>query len=486
MEERNAMKQLESINKKYLQMKAELQAKKPIIENKQKELEEKEEDLKVADAVIVLKKRKGLTAEVEKAKKDKENIKKEIKTIKEELENEKQNISKLTKGIEEILENLKENEELRKYIEECIAKRYKRENKELRRDKMKEEEKRKKSIEGLEKAKNTLEKIKKIQEDSFIKANLKRMFQAKQIVKELEEKLEKLDEKDPANKDEIEAIKAEIATKTERAERNKEAILGYFEKNKLDITETDLEEIEKTVMVYEGIVDIDATLSVRAQTYELVATKINDTIKKSDKKIRNYDKRIRINEKAIERCEVNEVKNEDGQKQMQESDDEISDQMQEDDIDLTSSEPVVGDEGQTINKSSTVDNGKIFNDHPENDDIREEEPQKKLNFFQKIFQKFFKRKALPEPVVKSRLSSNLDTEPELGVDGEEEPVTIEEDVLKKQESEAKKESYINEFQNSLKYDVVREMAEKLQNDKRREVRKEVKEEMKAEKESEER
>lgn len=286
---RSGMEELEIINRSYLRIKKTLENTKKLVEEKEKLLQEQEDELKLSEGIIVLGKRSNNIVRIEEAQKEKENAKKEIQKIQKELKEHREDIVELNSEMQGILNKLKENPELKQHIENCLATKYKREISKLVKEKkklIKEQEKISKKVEKVEKLKEL------IKNHPHLKNNLTGMLQAKLEIKELKVKLSKLDRKDPANKNEIDKIQKQIKEKESKENKNKGLMIKYFTSNKIDISEKDIKELEETIVQKNGVVDINKTLDKNIKEN-------NAKIEMYEKKVKNLDKRIRINEKSI-------------------------------------------------------------------------------------------------------------------------------------------------------------------------------------------
>lgn len=403
---RSGMEELERINKKYLRIKNELATKKQSVEKMKNDLQEKEEDIKILDGVIIVKQRSGNNAELESAKAKKQEVQKEIKAIKENLEDIKEEVQELDEKIKGILEKLKENPELKQHIESSLAKRYERENKKLSKEKEKSEKDKEKEVKKLEK----IEKIKdEIKNHPHLKNNLQGMLQAKVDMNKLNDELATLDENDSADATRISEIKKAIQSKAKKLDKNKNLMLDYFKKKKIDINEKDLKDLEGSIISKKGIADIDKTLFAKAK-------ESNEKIAKYDKEIKRIDKKMKINEKSISN--------------------------------LGRGAKVI-----TQNNNQTVVNPSVSAPVSRENIEPEEDEKPKLKWWQftqrwKQFKENRNRKALPDAE-------------------EEKPEETE-----KNEDTAKEK---NEFYNSLKYDVVKEMMSEMSKETYKNSKAQVKE-----------
>lgn len=300
---RSGMEELKSINRKYLIIKRALEDAKNTVQEKEKLLEEQNEELKLAEGIIVLGKRQNNKVKIQEAEKEKAVAKKKIEKIQKELKELKEDIVELNSEMKEIINSLKEKPELRQHIENCLEKKYKREISKSIKEKeelIKEQEKLIKEKEKTSKKVEKIEKLKELVKDHpHFKNNLTGLLQAKIDIEALKSKLSKLDLNVSSNIAERVKIKIEIEDKENKANRNKDLLMQYLKKRKIDISEKDIEELEGTIVKENGIIDINKTLNKNLKENKSKVEEYEKNIKSYEEKIKKKDKKIRIDEKSI-------------------------------------------------------------------------------------------------------------------------------------------------------------------------------------------
>ncbi len=300
---RSGMEELKSINRKYLIIKRALEDAKNTVQEKEKLLQEYEEELILTESLIIMAKRNDMKDIVKSREKKKVEEKKKIEKIQKELKELKEDIVELNSEMKEIINSLKEKPELRQHIENCLEKKYKREISKSIKEKeelIKEQEKLIKEKEKTSKKVEKLEKLKElVKNHPHFKNNLTGLLQAKIDIKELKSKLSKLDPNVPSNKAEIIKIKVEIEDKESKANKNKDLLMQYLKKRKIDISEKHIEELEGTIVKENGIIDINKTLNKNLKENKSKVEEYEKNIKSYEEKIKNKDKKIRIHEKSI-------------------------------------------------------------------------------------------------------------------------------------------------------------------------------------------
>ena len=292
MEENNNF-DLEKLNSRYVVLKNKMTKTRETINNLEDERKQLESRLKVLDGALELEKQQKNVAgqkNVEQLIKDDE---KRLKEIKEEVTLLQEDLTGLKEKIDKTLDKVKENPELKKHIEEVAAKRYDRQNKKIAKEiKAKEEEKGKE-----EKKLKAIEKISElVKNHPTLNNNLKGVLQNKAEIKKLQAEKDQLMAKSnrtPADNVRMAAINQEISDKQQKADKNKGLMMDYIKKNKLEITEKDIDGLADYATIgKDGQVNVGKALSTAMK-----ASKQN--IEKLDKEITRQNKKIDKNRQAI-------------------------------------------------------------------------------------------------------------------------------------------------------------------------------------------
>ncbi len=202
-----------------------------------------------------------------------------IKQLQESLEQEKETIKKFQEEIEAKITEIKENPEMKKHLDTVLKKKYER--------KLPKVEKEKEELIGK---KDKVEQIKKLTtEHPALAMNLKVMISAYKTAENLKKELKSLEisvgNKFFAYTNPVRAneIKTKLLPDAEsKMKTNKTHFMDYIQKNKLDITEKDVDElVEKGIVNKDGKVDLETTFVKRTSG-------LNRQIKGLDKSIKDY------------------------------------------------------------------------------------------------------------------------------------------------------------------------------------------------------
>lgn len=270
---------LKNANKEYLDAKAKL-------ENVSKEVEAIEKRKKIAD----LSKRKHEVARDEadingdKAKKDIEQAEidkavEEIEKIEKELEEKKKEVKSFEDTINKRIEEIKQDPAMKQTMNEALEKRYDRQ--------LKKYEKEKETVE-LEKfdklvEKSRYENLKQlITEHPALEMNLNGILSAKETIKKLNDELATLDYQKDAKRI-AEITGKEMKEATDKLDKNKEPLMNYINKHKINIKYEDIEKLAETGLSLDETID-----------------GLGKDIKGCNKKIKGYDKNIHNYSVALE------------------------------------------------------------------------------------------------------------------------------------------------------------------------------------------
>lgn len=328
---------------------------------------------------------------------------------------------------------------MKKHLEQVLAKRYERENRKVNKEieeieKGKEETKKK-----IEEENKKIQDIEAVQEmiknHPSMKERLQEMLNTNNLIGKLKYQISKLDEE--KDKDKIDKKKEEIEKLKEKIEEDKDEIIDYSEKNKLGVKKEAIESIMKNA-VYDKEkkeININASINKTKKAIEENKKKLQREFGDSNRKIKRYNSQITINEKVIISLREETTKKEKKAKEQNNLE--------------TNKENNVKIEG-TSNEQSKVKNVEV----QQKQVIKAE---KKPKWFQFI-KRFKNWRANRKKSVSSKEEQKIQVQPK--VIKNEEP----------QKNEAK-----NDFTQSLKYQVVKDIAEQMQKEKLEEIKRNHKE-----------
>ncbi len=270
---------LEKLNGEYLKLKQDIEIKKGVIVA----YEHRVQDLTLDKIIWTGKKaeaRKNSDHDAEKAAQDELNkIDEEIKQLQESVEQEKETIKEFQGKIDAKITEIKENPEMKKHLDTVLKKKYERKLAKVEKEK----------AELIDK-KDKVEQIKQLTtEHPALANNLKGMISAYKTAENLKKELKSLEYSagngiiaytDTTRANEI---KTNLLPDAEsKMETNKTHFMDYIQKNKLDITEKDVNElVEKGAVNKDGKVDLETTFVKRTSG-------LNRQIKGLDKSINDY------------------------------------------------------------------------------------------------------------------------------------------------------------------------------------------------------
>ena len=270
---------LEKLNGEYLKLKQDIEIKKGVIVA----YEHRVQDLTLDKIIWTGKKaeaQKNADHDAEKTAQDELNkIDEKIKQLQESVEQEKETIKEFQGKIDAKITEIKENPEMKKHLDTVLKKKYERKLAKVEKEK----------AELIDK-KDKVEQIKQLTtEHPALAINLKGMISAYKTAENLKKELESLEYSagngitaytDPARANEI---KTKLLPDAEsKMETNKTPFMDYIQKNKLDITEKDVNElVEKGAVNKDGKVDLETTFVKRTSG-------LNRQIKGLDKSIKDY------------------------------------------------------------------------------------------------------------------------------------------------------------------------------------------------------
>lgn len=270
---------LEKLNGEYLKLKQDIEIKKGVI----LAYEHMVQDLTLDKIIWTGKKaeaRKNFDYDAEKTAQDELNkIDEKIKQLQESVEQEKETIKEFQGRIDAKITEIKENPEMKKHLDTVLKKKYERKLAKVEKEK----------AELIDK-KDKVEQIKQLTtEHPALAINLKGMISAYKTAENLNKELKSLEYSagngitaytNPARANEI---KTKLLPDAEsKMETNKTPFMDYIQKNKLDITEKDVNElVEKGAVNKDGKVDLETTFVKRTSG-------LNRQIKGLDKSIKDY------------------------------------------------------------------------------------------------------------------------------------------------------------------------------------------------------
>ena len=270
---------LEKLNGEYLKLKQDIEIKKGVI----LAYEHMVQDLTLDKIIWTGKKaeaQKNFDYDAEKTAQDELNkIDEKIKQLQESVEQEKETIKEFQGKIDAKITEIKENPEMKKHLDTVLKKKYERKLAKVEKEK----------AELIDK-KDKVEQIKQLTtEHPALAINLKGMISAYKTAENLKKELKSLEYSagngitaytNPARANEI---KTKLLPDAEsKMKTNKTPFMDYIQKNKLDITEKDVNElVEKGAVNKDGKVDLETTFVKRTSG-------LNRQIKGLDKSIKDY------------------------------------------------------------------------------------------------------------------------------------------------------------------------------------------------------
>lgn len=270
---------LEKLNGEYLKLKQDIEIKKECISAYERTVQ----DLALDKTIWTGKKaeaQKNADHDAEKTAQDELNkIDEQIKKTQESVEKEKETIKEFQGKIDAKITEIKENPEMKKHLDTVLKKKYERKLAKVEKEK----------AELIDK-KDKVEQIKQLTtEHPALANNLKGMISAYKTAENLKKELKSLEYSagngiiaytDPTRANEI---KTNLLPDAEsKMETNKTPFMDYIQKNKLDITEKDVNElVEKGAVNKDGKVDLETTFVKRTSG-------LNRQIKGLDKSINDY------------------------------------------------------------------------------------------------------------------------------------------------------------------------------------------------------
>ncbi len=270
---------LEKMNGEYLKLKQQIEIAKGMIRVYGDETEKLIDDKTVWSGKKI-EARRNLDKNGEKTAQDElDKIDEKIKQIQESLNKEKETIKKFQDEIDAKITEIKKDPEMKKHLDTVLKKKYER--------KLAKIEKERDELIGK---KDKVAQVKKlITEHPALAMNLKGMISAYKTAESLKEELESLSYTTSdgkiicTNTTRVNEIKTKLLPEAEaKMEKNKTPFMEYIQKNQLDITEKDVNElVEKGVVNKDGKVDLETTFTKRTAA-------LNRQIKGLDKSINDY------------------------------------------------------------------------------------------------------------------------------------------------------------------------------------------------------
>ena len=292
MEEKRSL-DLGKINSRYLALKQEMEDEKGFVESLTKELESVEEDVKTLTGWIEEAKRNNDTDSLQQLEAKKKILEARAMRIKSKAEIRKEGLRDLEGKIDKIYENLMQNPELKRHVEQVLAKRLDRQNTKHSKE-MKQIEKEK---EQESKKIDTIEKIRALVKDHPTMGNyLKGVWNNQAEIAKLLEQKKSLEDNPNKTQDDIQKIsdlEKEINERNIKVKKNKQPVMEYINKKRLGISEKDIDDLSNHIVVGKnGQIDIDKTLNAGIQ-------QAKNNIRKKEKAISRRNKKFNVNRQAI-------------------------------------------------------------------------------------------------------------------------------------------------------------------------------------------
>lgn len=270
---------LEKTNKEYLDLKQEIENVKQYIELKDKEKETLSEDKIIQTSIKIVAERAGDNDKADSAKEEIERIDIQLEALKRELEEKKNELNEFNKTLYSKVKDVMKDPEMKQAMNEALAKRYDRQikkyNKEkeiavLEKDSKESEKKRYEALRNL------------INKHPALEKNLNGILSAKATIKKLNDELATLDyQKDATRIAEITG--KEMKEALDKLDKNKEPLMNYINKNKINVKYEDIEKMADSGLGLDETID-----------------ELGKDIKGYNKKIKGYDKNIHNYTVALE------------------------------------------------------------------------------------------------------------------------------------------------------------------------------------------
>lgn len=287
---------LEDVNKKYVQLKADLQKANTEVMTLEKNVSDLAEDKMLYEADKILAKRSGNIAAEQIADRELARVVSELQKAKKDAEEKKSEILQTKQDIERVISAIKENPMMKQHLNEVLKKRYERQIKKVEKEK--------------EDLKNKKEKISKIQEltehHPSLSNNLKGILGATKEIKDLEKELKELTIQKAGglvtytNPVRANTIRMKLLPEAKnKVETNKNLIMSYIQKNNLDIKEEDIMEFADRGCVQRqtkgGANEVDLEASFKRYNKSL-----ERQIKGRDKSITDHTRAMQQKDEEIE------------------------------------------------------------------------------------------------------------------------------------------------------------------------------------------
>ena len=263
---------LENENKEYLKLQKDIEDAKKYIEAKKKDLDILLDDRTIHNAELIKARRAKDSALEATEKKEVEKLDKAIEALKTELEEKRKELTGFEISLNMKIQMVMEDPEMKDEISKALKERYDRKRK-------KEERKAEKIIILME----------LIDKHPSLENNLTGILVAKDEIRKLEKELNELDPKSP----DYLTRKTEIETKLlpaagNKLKTNKNLLMAYMQKNKIDIKEEDLDEIAERRAKRDDHGRIDAKLTLERD------------LANTEKNIRRYEHMVDKNNIELE------------------------------------------------------------------------------------------------------------------------------------------------------------------------------------------
>lgn len=270
---------LEQVNSDYVKLKSDLEYKKRIVSICGDELGRREDDVTIAKGKLIEAKRSGDIVEQQKAEKELQDAKVQVKMIKQSLEDWNKQVQELQEKINNRIKEVSEEPELKQYLNEVMEKQYERKITRLNKEKS--------LAEAKKEGQDNLRQL--VSEHPALMNNLRGVMSANMQIKDLKEELEKITIRIGANVTYSDPTKAqEINDKISKAQEkigtNKKSLMDFIDKNGIKVSESDIDEAlpYKPLMNSDGTINVDATLNKNIKG-------LKRKIKGIDKNIKNYE-----------------------------------------------------------------------------------------------------------------------------------------------------------------------------------------------------
>lgn len=406
---------LEQINYEYMELKQFFNAKNEYIDILKNKVVTLLDDKTIAQAKLIKAKRSNDDMAIYHAENKLEKIEEEIFSIQIEALKQKLEVEKIQEKLDAKINELMQNPEMQKHLNDVLAKRYDRKLAKLSQER-----------DALSNTRDTISSLAELSAKSPIfESNLKDLLLATKNVQDLQNELDALNASNE-NPERVEEIVNKLLPEANtKLDESKKVLFDFIARNNLNINENDILDFASNGYVEDkdGNIDLDTTFSKNISS-------LNREIKGYDKSIRNY-------EIALEKVTNGPIVLDASYSQENNLENDFTNQQS---FTQQVSTPIntINMSGPSINQSANINL-----EQPAN---QEKEEEKDLRWYQKVVEKV---KEIYTRITQPKLDSPK-------VEAKTEPQINEAPVVESKKAEE------NKFVDSLKYDIVKDLAKNME------------------------